>query len=80
MTTIHDKYIKLRNEFNELEKTLYISEKDISCRIHPDGLQIETRTPSGTNDIVHSLYLTKEQALFVRDYVNEIFVDMIKEN
>lgn len=71
----HDDYLKLRDELSKIEAELAEETADGRFRIelYPDGLKLEVRTPSGTNDIVHNLYLKKEHALFLMDYIAKVF-------
>lgn len=73
--SLHDEYLKLRVELHKVETELSDRTPDGMFRIEviPDGIKLETRTPSGTNDIVHNLYLNREQALFLMAYIAKVF-------
>lgn len=78
--SLHDKFLEEKQKLAGIEHELctYVAEASIGMFIHPDGMKIETRSPGGSGDVVHSIYLNKKQIHCLRDYIERVFYDGVK--
>jgi hypothetical protein len=73
---LFEKYKEERDKFLRMESNFCSPVvHGVWCQIHPHGMKIETRSPGGSGDVVHNLYLTDKQALAVHKFIQEFFID-----
>lgn len=77
MTTVYDKYLRALAEFNAISEStsMYSNEIGIKCILVPDGMAFDIHT----NSTVYSFRLNREQAIFLRNFINEMFIDAVNE-
>lgn len=75
--SLHEKWLKLAQEADNNKSSLYEDIPEVSMRlmVTAEGMKIETRSPSGSGDIVHHMYLTTKQAYYLRNYIERVFID-----
>jgi len=71
--SLHDDYLKLRGELNKIETELSeTGPNGFNITITPRGIRLETRTPSGISDIVHTIFIDIIQARFLVAYIQRV--------
>lgn len=75
---LHDKFKQAQTELGILESGLSKDGPNMHMSITTEGMRIETRSPSGSGDIVHHLYLTSRQAVWLHDYIASVFLPVDK--